>query len=119
MAKKKRIRLNQEQKLILKHLEWFIKNKIIWVGEQDLKDTVLDGHWAVFSIRGDPYKTYAEHWTFDCFDTLLMADSKRDAEIIVKWNMPTHALIVNIRWFNEAKEIRNAWKPEFNFSELG
>ena len=117
MSKKKRIRLNKEQKSILKNLEWFVANRINWVGEQDLKEAVLDGHWAVFSIREDPYKTYAKYWTFDCFDCLLMTDSQKGADAIVKWNSPTHALMVNMRYFNETREVRNSWMPRFCFPD--
>lgn len=117
MAKKKRVRLSKNQKTTLKHLKWFVENKIIWVGEQDFKDAVLDGHWAVFSIRENPYETYAKYWTFDCFDSLLITDSKSNAEAIVRWNAPTHALIVDLKYFDEISETRRAWKPNFNFPE--
>ncbi|KKM85105.1 hypothetical protein LCGC14_1292340 [marine sediment metagenome] len=120
MGKQKKIKLNKEQKEILKNLKWYIKNKIIWMGPKDdryLKEICLDGHVAVFSISGDPYKNYAKYWTFDCFDSLLMIDSVEGAESIMKYNRDTHALIVDLRLFMYLGEIKRYYKPRFEFPE--
>jgi len=120
VGKQKKIKLNKEQKEILKNLKWYIKNKIIWMGPKDdryLKEICLDGHVAVFSISGDPYKNYAKYWTFDCFDSLLMIDSVEGAESIMKYNRDTHALIVDLRLFMYLGEIKRYYKPRFEFPE--
>ena len=120
MGKQKKIKLNKEQKEILKNLKWYIKNKIIWMGPKDdryLKEICLDGHVAVFSISGDPYKNYAKYWTFDCFDSLLMTDSVDGAKAITKWNRDTHTLIIDLRLFMYLGEIKRYYKPRFEFPE--
>ena len=82
-----------------------------------LKETCLDGHVAVFSISGDPYRNYAKYWTFDCFDSLLMIDSVEGAESIMKYNRDTHVLIVDLRLFMYLGEIKRYYKPRFEFPE--
>lgn len=111
--RKKKIKLNAEQKKILIHLEWFIENKIIWVGEQDLREAVADGGWfAVFSIRGEPHEIYAKHWTTECFNCLVMANDREGAMAILKWNPSSHVLAINLKWFALVEERRRPYSPE-------
>ena len=103
--RKKKIKLNAEQKKILKHLEHYTKHFINWAGEQDLREAASDGHIAVFSRRGDcPYSD-------DYFDFVIMTDDVEGAYAILKWNTPTHGLIVDLKWFDVLKEVKNSWKP--------
>lgn len=120
MGKQKKIKLDKEQKIIFKHLKWYINNRINWMGPKDdryLKEACLDGSVAVFSISGDPYKNYAKYWTFDCFDSLLMTDSSESAAAIMKWNRDTHSLAVDLRWFMYLGEIKRYYAPHFEFPE--
>ena len=77
----------------------------------------MDGHIAVFTIRDNPYKTYAEYWAFDCFDTVVMADSVNVAKAILKHNTPTYGLAVDLKLFRIISEVRNSWGPEFCFPD--
>lgn len=110
--RKKKVKLNAEQKKILAQLELFVSTRIKWVGEQDLKETVLDDGWfAVFSIRGDPEKIKAKYGTTECYDSLMLVDTKDGAKAILDWNQSTHALAINLQWFSLIEERRKPYSP--------
>lgn len=111
--RKKKIKLNAYQKKIFKHLEWFIANEIVWIGEQDLREAVLDGHIAVFSISGDPEVIYRVSPSSNCFDTLVMDEDRKGAEAIMRWNPSTHSMAVDLNWFYVMAEQRRPFSPDF------
>lgn len=112
MGKKQRIRHTPAQKIVYNHLLWYTQNKINWVGDGNLKEAALDGSYAVFSIRGDPYKLYAEHWDNEnIFDTLIMTETMENARAVVKWNYDTHARVVDLKWMQVMLEMKRMWRP--------
>ena len=115
--RKKKVKLNSNQKELLKNLEHYISNEINWVGEQDLRATVVDGHIAIISRRGDPCVGYAKYWTYDFYDTIMATDTLDSAMLILKYSMPTCAIAVDLRYLLLLKEVNNIWKPRFGFSE--
>lgn len=118
MGKKNRIRLSKQERQLYNKLQWFVKNKINWVGTQDLKEIVLDGtQYVVFSMTGDPYKTYAEHWDFDCFDTITGAKDLYEAKAIMFWNSFTHAIAVQLFSFSVAMEMRRRYDMKMSLPD--
>ena len=53
--RKKQVKLNAEQRKIFAQLESYVKDRIKWIGDQDLREVASSGGWfAVFSINEDP-----------------------------------------------------------------
>ncbi len=109
MAKPK---LTDTQKKTLANLEWFIKNEIVWDGNKDLRDAVLDGHIAVFSIRGDERVLYRVAPSRNYFDTLVMTDTKENAKLIMKYNLTTKSIMVDMLRLYTMEEMCRSFVPD-------
>ena len=103
MAKKK-IKLNSTQKRHLERIKKLQKDGV-YVGEQDLKDMVLDGKYAVLSIRNP------------VFDTIICADDEETARAIMKYNRSSFTRIVNLDTNDMVNESNKSWIPRLSIEE--
>jgi len=125
MGKKSRIRLTVEQKQWLENLEWYLENKVCWAGDEDLKELVQDGKYAVL-MCGKPIeyaKDKAPLEGFNCprwdfFDSLLCCDARHSAECIIKYSPGSLFRLVELDYLMELMEVRKLYSPNYrNFIE--
>lgn len=109
---RKRIKLTPEQKKWHKHLEWYLEKKVNWIGDQDLKDVVLDGKYAVLMLCSIPEMN-------GCYDRIVCADTVEGAESVMEYNTSPVVRLVELDFLMELKEIREMSKPNFkNYVEM-
>lgn len=99
----KKIRLNKVQKLRHENLVWYLKNKCLFVGTQNLKEAVLDGKYAVLSVRGE----HSEN-VFEC----VICCDKEDIDSQVKYNCSTRTRVLNLDSLMEVMEVTKSWAPD-------
>lgn len=108
----KEIALLENREKWYANIKEYVSSCINWRGKEvNLKDAVVDGPIAVFSLREDPLNTYVKHWTFDCYDMVICTDKLKDAQTIVKYNAPTRAKIVDLRYFITLGTYQRSWAP--------
>jgi len=101
MAKKK-IKLTQEQKVWHENLEWYLKNKVVWSGDQNLKEAVLDGKYAVL---------YGEEL---CYNAIVCVNTKEDVELQLKWNPFIVAHVIELDHLDLVKEVVKSRGPDWS-----
>jgi len=105
MAKKK-IKLNEEQKRWHQNLlEYIQKGGVRLDTEQNLKECILDGPFAILSVRGD--------FDWDCryFDCIVCTDTFEEAKVVVKWSCSTASHVIDLREPKTMYEERRRWQP--------
>lgn len=98
MSKKKKTKLSSDQKRRLNCLK-SLQDDGSLVTDQDLKDLVQDGEYAVLSIRAP------------IFATVICTDSEESARIIADKNYSSFTRIVDMRKGETVVEINRPWIP--------
>ena len=115
--RKKKVKLFGDQKLIYERLEAFVKDKIMWVGEQDLREIAQEECWyVVFTMREDQDKLKKKYGTTECYDVAIAADSKETINAILDFTPANHMLAINLKWGSLVKEVRTSFAPMEEFS---
>jgi hypothetical protein len=107
MVKKKKIKLTKEQKVWHKNLVWYLENKLNWVGDQNLKEAVQDGKYAIISESQEPL------W-WDCFDGITCTDSMESVRCILKWTPCISARVVELDHLDIMVEVYESRGPDWS-----
>ncbi|MHA2280176.1 MAG: hypothetical protein ACXAC5_04800 [Promethearchaeota archaeon] len=107
MGKKKKIKLTKEQKVWLENLQWYLKNKVNWVGDQDLRDCVIDGKYAILSVSHEPM------W-WDCFDGIMCTDSMDSVKCIIEWSPCCEVRVVELEHLDIMLEVYHSRGPDWS-----
>lgn len=105
----KKIRLTTEQKAWHENLDWYLKNKVRFMGKQNLKEAVLDGNFAVLSING-------ECKVDDLFENVVCCESMDAAWAIVRYNPSSNCRVVNLNSLMVRLEVKRPWVPDLTNS---
>lgn len=104
MAKK--VKLNSEQKRRLDKLKK-LQNSGQYIGDQDLKEVVLDGgKYAVLSMRNP------------VFESIVCADDEDSAREVMRRNYSSFARIVNLTTGEIIVEQDRPWLPRLTNEEI-
>lgn len=107
---KKRSKLTEEQKRWHKHLEWYLKTKCLWLGENSLKEAVLDGRYAVLSVH--------DKKPGDCFTNVTCVETLEEAGLQIRWNPYTYLQVVDLEYISVKMTLRKPYEPEWLLSEF-
>jgi hypothetical protein len=105
MAKKLKIKLTKEQKVWHENLEWYLKNKVSWKSEQNTKDAVLDGKYAVLFASGKD----------DYFSSMICIDCKEGIDVLLAYCPSyTTAHAIELDHMDLVVEVRKSVGPDWS-----
>lgn len=101
----KKVKLNSDQKRSLDKLKKFQEDGT-YVGDQDLKEVVLEGHkYAVLSVRTP------------VFESVVCADDETNAREIMNRNYSSFARVVDLSTGEVVAERDRAWIPRLSVED--
>jgi len=95
-------KLTEDQQRWLGVLQEFLKHRVKFQGNQNLKESI-EGKFAVVCSDADRGPDY------DVYCSVVGADDFPGAEVIAKWTPNPHMLIVELEAGEVLKEIKKPW----------
>ena len=99
MSTKKKIKLTSVQEGRLKVLKKYLEAFECWAGDQDLRETMLDGPFVVLSV-GAPV-----------FDVATGCETVDNAQAICDYNPSSHSRVLNLDTGEVLWEEEKGWVP--------